>query len=313
MWRACFCESEAAADYTKEENADFLISNTNAAEMDQHGWTRTWTNAMEVDPKLVCLRCPARQLALRLLYYGDGASESESVQGASEHDAFMACNPSLAKMMTAATFRKGQRGHVDLLMQVDNDVNFFASEMLFQVMNFNVDNGRPGVIVGANGPSFLQMAPDDNRIRKARVMTFWPAESYAKIVRARRGRDLVKKPFGVDGAVPTFIIESRSMSQSRGTMLETMDDWMKGGVMEAWLVDPIVVDFDRLRTGRADDVLPTFGTVDIYVRNPTTGSYTVETLANRPKSVRSSTALPGFVMDFQKIWSEAMTSPYRQQ
>jgi Uma2 family endonuclease len=123
----------------------------------------------------------------------------------------------------------------------------------------------------------------------------------------------VKKPFGVDGAVPTFIIESRSMSQSRGTMLETMDDWMKGGVMEAWLVDPIVVDFDRLRTGRADDVLPTFGTVDIYVRNPTTGSYTVETLANRPKSVRSSTALPGFVMDFQKIWSEAMTSPYRQQ
>jgi len=225
----------------------------------------------------------------------------------------MACNPSLAKMMTAATFRKGQRGHVDLLMQVDNDVNFFASEMLFQVMNFNVDNGRPGVIVGANGPSFLQMAPDDNRIRKARVMTFWPAESYAKIVRARRGRDLVKKPFGVDGAVPTFIIESRSMSQSRGTMLETMDDWMKGGVMEAWLVDPIVVDLDRLRKGRADDVLPTFGTVDIYVRNPTTGSYTVETLANRPKSVSSSTALPGFVMDFQKIWSEAMTSPYRQQ
>tara|TARA_B110001469_G_scaffold103688_1_gene102277 strand:- start:453 stop:824 length:372 start_codon:yes stop_codon:yes gene_type:complete len=123
----------------------------------------------------------------------------------------------------------------------------------------------------------------------------------------------VKKPFGVDGAVPTFIIESRSMSQSRGTMLETMDDWMKGGVMEAWLVDPIVVDLDRLRKGRADDVLPTFGTVDIYVRNPTTGSYTVETLANRPKSVSSSTALPGFVMDFQKIWSEAMTSPYRQQ
>ena len=28
------CESEAAADYTKEENADFLISNTNAAEVD---------------------------------------------------------------------------------------------------------------------------------------------------------------------------------------------------------------------------------------------------------------------------------------
>ena len=143
---------------------------------------------MEVDPKLVCLRCPARQLALRLHYYGDGASESESVQGASEHDAFMACNPSLAKMMTAATFRKGQRGHVDLLMQVDNGVSFVAAEMLFQVMNFNVDNGRPGVIAGANGPSFLQMAPDDNRIRKASVMTFWPAESYAKIVRARYRR-----------------------------------------------------------------------------------------------------------------------------
>ena len=314
---------------------------------------------MEVDPKLVCLRCPARQLALRLHYYGDGASESESVQGASEHDAFMACNPSLAKMMTAATFRKGQRGHVDLLMQVGNDVSFVAAEMLFQVMNFNVDNGRPGVIAGANGPSFLQMAPDDNRIRKASVMTFWPAESYAKIVRARyrrvasalerpqasqrrvlpqpkpsrpfkrplhcgtllhvrlscasrlsvrQGRDLVQTPFGVDGAVPTFIIESRSMSQSRGTMLETMDDWMKAGVMEAWLVDPIVADFDRLRTGLVVDVLPTFGTVTIYVRDPTTGSCTVETLANQPTSASSSTALPGFVMDFQTIWSEAMAS-----
>lgn len=119
----------------------------------------------------------------------------------------------------------------------------------------------------------------------------------------------MKKPFGVDGAVPTFIIESRSMSQSRVTMLETMDDWMKAGVMEAWLVDPIVVDFDRLRTGRAVNVLPTFGTVDIYVRDPTTGVYTVETLA-KPKSVSSSTALPGFVMDFQNIWGEATTSPF---
>ena len=89
----------------------------------------------------------------------------------------------------------------------------------------------------------------------------------------------MQTPFGVDGAVPTFIIESRSMSQSRGTMLETMDDWMKAGVMEAWLVDPIVADFDRLRTGLVVDVLPTFGTVTIYVRDPTTGSYTVEKLA----------------------------------
>lgn len=147
---------------------------------------------MEVDPKLVCLRYPARQLALRLHYYGDGASESESV--ASEHDAFMACNPSLAKMMTAATFRKGQRGHVDLLMQVDNEVSFFAAEMLFQVMNFNVDNGRPGVIAGANGPSFLQMAPDDNRIRKASVMTFWPAESYAKFRSHASQRRVLPQP-----------------------------------------------------------------------------------------------------------------------
>ena len=134
-----------------------------------------------------------------------------------------------------------------------------------------------------------------------------------RLVTVRRAGAELKKPFGIDGAVPTFIIESRSISQSRSTMLDTMAVWMEAGVREAWLVDPIVVDFDRLRTGRADDVLPTFGTVDIYVRNPTTGSYTVETLANRPKSVRSSTALPGFVMDFQKIWSEAMTSPYRQQ
>ena len=156
--------------------------------MDQHGWTRTWTNAMEVDPKLVCLRCPAWQLALRLLYYGDGASESESVQGASEHDAFMACNPSLDKMMTAATFRKGQRGFVDIHMQIESGGSILAAEMLFQVMAFNEKQESPGEVGGGNAPSYLQIAPrDTDCVRKADV-TYWTAQGYANVLNVTAAR-----------------------------------------------------------------------------------------------------------------------------
>jgi Uma2 family endonuclease len=127
-----------------------------------------------------------------------------------------------------------------------------------------------------------------------------------RLVTVRRAGAELKKPFGIDGAVPTFIIESRSISQSRSTMLDTMAVWMEAGVREAWLVDPIVVDYRRLKTGREVDVLPNFGTVDIYVRDPTTGSYTVETYTNQPASVSSFAGLPGFEMDFRSVWNAAL-------
>ena len=118
-----------------------------------------------------------------------------------------------------------------------------------------------------------------------------------RLVTVRRAGGELQKPFGIDGAVPTFIIESRSISQSRNTMHATMDVWMEAGVREAWLVNPIVVDYERLKTRRKVDVLPDVGTIDVYVRDPTTGGYTVKTFANQPDSVSSFAGLPGFEMD----------------
>ena len=44
------CESEAAADYTKEENAAFLISNTDAAEVDTTSPLLTLYNPLPLPP-----------------------------------------------------------------------------------------------------------------------------------------------------------------------------------------------------------------------------------------------------------------------
>ena len=45
--------------------------------------------------------------------------------------------------------------------------------------------------------------------------------------------------------------------------------------------------------------------MDVYVRDPATGNYTITTF-EKPESVQSVTALPDFVMDFQRIWEMAM-------
>ena len=138
--------------------------------------------------------------------------------------------------------------------------------------------------------------------------TVFTAEQWEKVSQffAEVGAEL---PFGL--AVPTFVIESRSISQSRAEMLETMEVWMEAGVEEAWLVDPIAISYNqwlrRLDGNRVGgfNVLPTFGQVDVYVRDPATGNYTITTF-EKPESVQSVTALPDFVMDFQRIWEMAM-------
>ena len=127
--------------------------------------------------------------------------------------------------------------------------------------------------------------------------TVFTAEQWEKVSQffAEVGAEL---PFGL--AVPTFVIESRSISQSRAQMLETMQVWMKAGVKEAWLVDPVVISYNQWlnrRNGkrvRAVNVLSNFWPkVDVYVRDPATGTYKITTF-EKPESVQSVTALPDY-------------------
>jgi Uma2 family endonuclease len=130
----------------------------------------------------------------------------------------------------------------------------------------------------------------------SKLHTVFTAEQWEKVSQffAEVGAEL---PFGL--AVPTFVIESRSISQSRAQMLETMQVWMKAGVKEAWLVDPVVISYNQWlnrRNGkrvRAFNVLSTFGQVDVYVRDPATGTYKITTF-EKPESVQSVTALPDY-------------------
>ena len=223
--------------------------------------------------------------------------------GVEHFETFENNNPFLAKKIKAATF--GSRQCYDIQMQVGPEGSFIAFEMGRQVANYNINLPTPGEVGGEDARSHLRTSTGNETLesmRKADV-TWYSAEQWENVSQFYAEVGL---------AVPAFLIESRSISQTRAVMNKTMEVWMEAGVKEAWLVDPIVISYDRFRSRRngetvltRNDVPPTFGQVDVYVRNDSaTGNYTVTTF-KKPETVRSVTALPGFKMNFTRIWDKA--------
>ena len=277
------CESEEAASYTKKKNRMYLI-----------------TDAVQ-DPKVVRLRCPAPNCMLRIHSYDRGFAHYEN---------FTRGHYSLTKNMKGATFGPDNHQYYDIQMQLGAEGSFIAAELLRQVANFNIELKPPGEVGGEDARSYLRTSTDDVQVDSMRQadVAYFPAEQWEKASQcyAEFGGEL---PFGV--AVPTFVIESRSISQTRAQMRETMQVWMMAGVKEAWLVDPIVISYEQWLpwfNGDRECVFiesPTFGQVDVYVLDPATGNYKITTF-ERPESVQSETGLPDFVMDFTGIWKTAM-------
>ena len=281
------CDSEADANYTKKENKMFLIADGDEAR----------------DPKTVHLRCPSPECTVRLCAYENGVEHFENFENN---------NPLLAKRIKAATF--GSRQCYDVQMQVGPEGSFIASELLRQVGNYNVDLKPPGEVGGEDTRSYLRTSTGNEileAMRKADV-TYYPADQWENVSLFLAEKDGAKLPFGL--AVPTFLIESRSISQSRAVMKKTMEVWMEAGVNEAWLVDPIAIPYSKFLKRRGNETvqyhvgkieeLSTFGQVDVYVRDSATGNYTITTF-KKPRTVQSVTALPGFTMETWRIWDMA--------
>ena len=98
-------------------------------------------------------------------------------------------------------------------------------------------------------------------------------------------------------------------------MLETMQVWMKAGVKEAWLVDPVVISYNQWlnrRNGkrvRAFNVLSNFWPSGRLRARSRDGDLQDNDFREaRKRAVRDgpSRLLPDFVMDFQMIWKLAM-------
>ena len=279
------CDSEADANYTKEENKMFLIADGDEAQA----------------PKTVHLRCPSPECTVRLCAY-------PHENGVEHFENFENNNPVLAKKIKAARF--GSRQCYDIQMQVGPEGSFIAFEMGLQVGIYNRRLPTPGRVGGEDTPSYLKTSTGNEiveRMRKADV-TWYPAEQWENVSQFLALREGAKLPFGL--AVPAFIIESRSISQTRAVMNKTMQVWMEAGVKEAWLVDPIVIPYEKFLKRRDNepvgeiDELSTFGQVDVYVRDSATGNYTITTF-EKPETVQSVTALPGFEMETWRIWDMA--------
>ena len=205
------CDSEADANYTKEENKMFLIADGDEAQA----------------PKTVHLRCPSPECTVRLCAYENGVEHFENFENN---------NPLLAKRIKAATF--GSRQCYDIQMQVGPEGSFIAFEMGRQVANYNINLPTPGEVGGEDARSHLRTSTGNETLesmRKADV-TWYSAEQWENVSQFYAEVGL---------AVPAFLIESRSISQTRTVMNKTMEVWMEADVKEAWLVDPIVISYDR--------------------------------------------------------------------
>ncbi len=115
-----------------------------------------------------------------------------------------------------------------------------------------------------NLPSGAKMAPDASWVPKS--------------VLAQFGKAALSK---VTGAViaPVFVVEVRSPSDRLKDQVKKCERWIKGGVQEAWLVDPL--------------------TRSVHVFEP---GQDVEVVTNA-KRVKSA-VLSGFVLDCQLVWED---------
>ncbi len=78
---------------------------------------------------------------------------------------------------------------------------------------------------------------------------------------------------------PDFVVELRSRSDALGTLQAKMQEYIANGAQLGWLIDP-----DEKK---------------IYIYQPDAEVYCLE----NPETVSGDPALPGFVLDIQRLWS----------
>ena len=160
-----------------------------------------------------------------------------------------------------------EAGNISLTAPGSLESSAGSGEVFGQLRSWSKRDGTGKAFDAAaiyNLPNGAKMSPDASWVPKSVLNTF------------------AKKALGtVTGVVitPTFVAEVRSPSDRLKDQLKKCDRWIKAGVLEAWLIDPI----DR----------------QVHIFRP--GPHT-EVLAN-PKQVKSA-ALAGFVLKCKPIWED---------
>ncbi len=160
-----------------------------------------------------------------------------------------------------------EAGNISLMAPGSLDSSAGSGEVFGQLRNWAKSDGTGKAFDAAaiyNLPNGAKMSPDASWVPKSILSTF------------------AKKALGtVTGVVvtPVFVAEVRSPSDRFKDQQKKCERWIKAGVQEAWLVDPI----ER----------------KVHIFRP---SHDVEVFAD-PRQVKS-TVLPGFVLKCKPLWEE---------
>jgi Uma2 family endonuclease len=161
-----------------------------------------------------------------------------------------------------------EAGNILLALPGTIESSFGSGEVFGQLRSWAKRDGSGRAHDGTaiyNLPTGAKMSPDASWVPNA--------------VLAKFGKPALRK---VTGAViaPAFVIEVRSPSDRLKRQLNKCERWIKAGVLEVWLVDPIKRNVHVFRAGRR-----------------------AVKLLTDPKEVKSE-VLDGFVLDCGPVWED---------
>jgi Uma2 family endonuclease len=160
-----------------------------------------------------------------------------------------------------------EEGNISIMAPGSIESSSGSTEVGFQLVAWAKRDGRGKAYDAAvtyNLPTGAKMSPDASWVPKS--------------VLAKHGKAALSK---VTGAViaPVFVIEVRSPSDRLKEQVNKCERWIKAGVHEAWLVDPIKRNVHIFRAGLRAVVLA------------------------RPTEVKSA-VLDGFVLQCDPVWED---------
>ena len=163
-------------------------------------------------------------------------------------------------------FERNADGDLEIMTPASNESDEASAEISGQIRNW-IRSGIGGMLQGSSGgfdlPQGPIRSPDAGWISRERLATLTPEQ-----------RSQSFKPIA-----PEFLVEVRSPSQALPDQQRKMLEWLQGGMVLGWLVDPVAETVYVYREG---------GPVE---------------LVERPDELAAEPTCPGLTISFEYVWN----------
>ena len=166
-------------------------------------------------------------------------------------------------------FERNADGDLEIMTPASNESDEASAEISRQIGNW-IRSGIGGMLQGSSGgfdlPQGPIRSPDAGWLSKERLATLTPEQ-----------RSQSFKPIA-----PEFLVEVRSPSQELPHQQRKMVEWLQGGMVLGWLVDPEAETVYIYREGDSDELVE---------------------LVERPDELSAEPTCPGLTISFEYVWN----------